>query len=65
MLKIKCPCCNQIIEVENTHTYYYKHKESIQEKYRENKKDPEFVERKREIALRSYHKRKKECQTKL
>lgn len=63
MLRIKCPCCNQIIEVENTSTYYFKHKEKILKKYQEQKNDPEFVERKREIALRSYHKRK-QCRKK-
>lgn len=57
MIKIKCPCCNEIINVPS---YYMLHREQYIKRYRERIKDPDFVERKRKSALKSYHKRKQE-----
>lgn len=56
-MKIKCPHCNEIIEVD---TYYSRHRQEIRDKYRENMKDPAFVEYRRRISLKSYHKKKKD-----
>lgn len=56
-MKIKCPHCNEIIEIA---TYYSRHKQEIISKYRENMKDPTFVEYRRKVALKSYHKKKRE-----
>lgn len=61
-MKILCPHCNQMIEVEIS-TYYSRHKERILQAYKDNTQDPEFRARKREIALKSYHKRK-QCRKK-
>ena len=54
-MKIKCPHCGDIIEVN---TYYSRHRKELLKKYRENMKNPDFQQRRREIALKSYHKRK-------
>lgn len=54
-MKIKCPCCGEIIQVD---TYYSRHKQEIKQKYKERMKDPEFVKYRRKIALKSYHKNK-------
>lgn len=55
-MKIKCPCCNNVIEVA---TYYSRHRAELLNKYKENMKDPEFVKRRRATALKAYHKNKK------
>ncbi len=52
-----CPCCNTEIDVP---TYYSKHKEKFQQKYEKNKKNPDWLEKRHQIALKSYHKRKNE-----
>ena len=56
---IICPHCHKEINTNPT-TYYSRHKEQIKEKYQEKLKDPEFVARRRAIALKSYHKRKQQ-----
>jgi hypothetical protein len=55
MSTIICPHCGEIIQVD---TYYSRHKQEIKQKYKERMKDPEFVEYRRKIALKSYHKNK-------
>lgn len=55
-MKVKCPCCNNWVEVE---TYYSRHKKEILNKYKENMKNPEYVEYRRKIALKAYNKKKK------
>lgn len=59
---IVCPHCHQTIKISNTQTYYARHKQEIQKKYKENTKNPQFLAKRREIARKSYHKRKQECQ---
>ena len=59
---IVCPYCNHEIHTHNTTTYYARHRQQILEKYKENSKNPEFIKKRRKIALKSYHKRKQECQ---
>lgn len=54
-MKVKCPCCNNWVEVE---TYYSRHRTELLNKYKENMKDPEFVEYRRKIALKAYNKKK-------
>lgn len=56
-MKMICPCCNTEIDVP---TYYSKHKEKFQQKYEKNKKNPDWLEKRHQIALKSYHKRKNE-----
>lgn len=56
---IICPHCLQEIKLENNSSYYSRHREEILEKYKKGIKDPEYVKRRRAIALKSYHKRKK------
>ena len=54
-MKIKCPHCGEIIQVD---TYYSRHRQQLLKKYRDNMQKPEFQQRRREIALKSYHKNK-------
>ena len=54
-MKIKCEFCGAIIEVP---TYYARHREEILKKYQQDKLDPAFVEKRRKIALKCYHKKK-------
>lgn len=55
MSTIICPHCGEIIEVD---TYYSRHRKEILKKYQERMKDKNFVEYRRKIALKSYHKNK-------
>lgn len=55
MSKVICPHCGTVIEVN---TYYSRHKKEIINRYKERMKDPEFVEYRRKISLKSYHKNK-------
>lgn len=55
MKMILCPCCGQQIEIP---TYWSKNRQRLMEQYKQNKQNPEFVERRRKIALKCYHKKK-------
>lgn len=57
-MKIICPHCHQEIETNLRQTYYSKHREKLLAQYKENMKNPEFVQRRREIALKAYRKKK-------
>lgn len=57
-MKLICPHCHKEIEINLSESYYSRHKEQILAKYRENMKNPDFVKRRREIALKSHNKRK-------
>lgn len=39
-------------------TYYSRHKQKLLEKYKQNMQNPDFVERRRQIARKCYHKTK-------
>lgn len=54
-MKFVCPHCNKTIEVD---TYYSRHRKELLKKYHDNMQNPEFQQRRREIALKSYHKNK-------
>lgn len=54
-MKILCPHCNTIIEVP---TYYSRNRTKLLNIYKEKMKNPEFAQRRREIALKAYHKNK-------
>lgn len=60
-MQLICPHCHKKIEV-NSSTYYSRHKTEILEKYKIKKTDPDFMAKRRAISLKSYHKRKQECQ---
>lgn len=54
-MKVICPLCNTEIEVP---TYYSRHRQKLLQQYQQNKNNPDFVKRRREIALKCYHKKK-------
>ena len=60
MITITCPCCKKIITIRNEDSYYSRHRERILKQYHEQKDNPEFKAHRREIALKSYHKRRAE-----
>lgn len=54
-MKVICPHCQTVIEVP---TYYSRHRQQLLEKYKQNMKNKDFAKRRREIALKCYHKKK-------
>ena len=62
MTKIRCPYCGKYYNKNHLNqTYYSRNKNAILKKHKERmKNDPEYVNKKREIARKSYYKRKAE-----